>query len=143
MKLIVLTGLVAMEKIRLAAELSQHFPHARVIDNVARLAMNSEEFSQPIERITGDILPELPALLAHSKAKVTILAVSEETNPHKLFEVLGHIGEMLPQVDIFTITLIDLRTCDCFPNLREALEEAADLSLLLPYRLDEVLAYVD
>jgi hypothetical protein len=143
MRLIVLTGLVAMEKIRLAAELAQHFHHARVIDNVARLAMNSEEFIQPIERITGDILPELPALIAQSKTEVSILAVSEETNPHKLFEILAHIGELLPQLNILTIALIDLRTCDCFPHLREALEEAADISLLLPYKLDEVLAYVD
>jgi hypothetical protein len=143
MKLIVLTGLVAIEKIQLAAELAQHFPKARVIDNVARLAMSSEDFAQPIERVTGDILPELPALLAKSKAKVTILAVSEETNPQKLFVSLDRIGEMLPDLDIMTIAMIDLRTCDCFPHLREALEEAADISLLLPYNLNEVLAYVD
>ena len=142
MKLIVLTGLVSIEKIQLAGELAQAFPHARIIDNVARLAMNSEAFAQPIERITGDILPELPVLLAEQH-EFTILAVSEETNPHALFDTLEKIGAMQPELEIITIALIDLRTCDCFPHLREALEQAADKSLLLPYNLSEVLAYVD
>lgn len=142
MKLIVLTGLVSIEKIQFAGELAQAFPHARIIDNVARLAMNSEAFAQPIERITGDILPELPVLLAEQHER-TILAVSEETNPHALFETLETISAMQSELEILTIALIDLRTCDCFPHLREALEQAADISLLLPYNLAEVLAYVD
>ena len=141
MKLIVLTGLVAFEKIQLAAELAQVFPQARIIDNGARLAMDSEIFAMPIERITGDILSELPMLI-RQKAELTILAVSENTNPHSLVETLDQISVHQPDLQIITIALIDLRTCDCFPHLREALEEVADLSLFLPYNLAEVLAYV-
>jgi hypothetical protein len=142
MKLIVLTGLVSIEKIQLAGELAQAFPHARVIDNVARLAMNSEALAQPIERIPGDILPELPALLAEVH-ETTILAVSEETHPHRLAEELEKVAALQPELEIITIALIDLRTSDCFPHLREAFEQAADLSLRLPYNLTEVLAHVD
>lgn len=141
MKLIVLSGLVSFEKIQLAGELAQAFPHARMIDNVARLAMDSEAFAMPIQRITGDILPELPALLAE-KNDLTILAVSEETNPETLFAMLEAIRASQPELEIVSIVLIDLRTCDCFPHLREVFEASADLSLLLPYDFAEVLGYV-
>jgi hypothetical protein len=41
-----------------------------------------------------------------------------------------------------TIALIDLRTCDCFPNLRQAFEEAADITVMMPYHLAEIVSYV-
>lgn len=141
MKLIVLTGLVAFEKIQLAAELAQVFPEARVIDNVARLAMDSEIFASPVERIVGDILPHLPRLL-EDLPEMTILGVSEEVNPHALAIVLESIMARQPELEIITIALIDLRTCDCFPSLRQAFEETADVSFLMPYNLAEVLAHV-
>jgi hypothetical protein len=45
-------------------------------------------------------------------------------------------------MEIQLLALIDLRTCDCFPTMRERLEAYADTVVMLPYNLEEVLSDV-
>jgi len=69
---------------------------------------------------------------------VVIAAVSETMHPETLFSALDRLHEQHPTLEMHTIALIDLRTCDCFPNVREVLERHADTVIMLPYDLSEV-----
>lgn len=146
MKLIVLTGLVSVEKIELAGELTTFFKkqHIKVsiLDNIARLQMNPQEFNAPVQRITGDMTTELESVLSQLDADVVILALSEQAHPDNFFITIDSLSDTIEEIDVFTLALFDLRTCDCFPNLRETLEQYADASIYLPYKLDEVLNHV-
>ena len=79
MKLIVLTGLVSVEKIEIAQDLASFFNKqgmkVAVLDNVARLLMNPKEFSIPVQQIAGDITLELEKVLFQMEADVVILAL--------------------------------------------------------------------
>jgi hypothetical protein len=146
MKLIVLTGLVAVEKMQLAEELATHFEKqaakVHIIDNIARLSMKHDDFNVPVQRIVGDITIGLKDVLNNLDADIVLLAASEQVHPDDLFTSLDALSDILLEIDIRTLALLDLRTCDCFPNLREALEQYADESIFIPYQMDEVLTYV-
>lgn len=146
MKLVVLAGLITVEKIQLARELASFFKQQAlkvlVLDNVARLPMKPGNFDVPVQRITDDITIQLKHLLQNSDADLLILALSEQIHPDDCFIMLENLSDTIAEIDIRSIALLDTRTCDCFPNLRENLEQYADLSIYLPYRLDEVLNYL-
>ncbi|MEM9951318.1 MAG: hypothetical protein AAF846_06955 [Chloroflexota bacterium] len=145
MKVIVLTGLVTVEKAQLSLDLANKAVanglSVKMIDNIARQPIVNNQHL--IEQRTGDILPQLPAVLANTDADVVIVALSEQTHPEKLFVTLDALTEQFTDSDIYSLALIDTRTCDCFPNVRQALEMYADATIMLPYQLDEVLTYVD
>lgn len=145
MKLIVLTGLVVIEKMQLAKELARHFEkqgkNVLILDNIARLAMKHDNSHVAIQRIVGDITVALKDTLHNLDADIALLAVSEQVYPDNLFATLDDLSDTLG-IKILTLALIDLRTCDCFPTVRETLEQYADVSILLPYKMDEVLTYV-
>jgi len=139
MKLVVLIGLVSIEKLHLTVELAQLCTEwgisVAVIDNVARLALDPEWLSgeEHLVRLEGDLHHYLHDTLEHLQAEVVLIAVSEASNLHDLFIYLESIREMDRVQDIQTLGLVDLRTCDCFPNLRMLLESYADASFLAPF----------
>lgn len=145
MKLIVLAGLVAVEKAQLAAELANAWSGAGqrvlLLDNITRIAIDQEWVAAAhIERHTGSILPRLAAILAQANAGTVILAASETIAPDDLFSAIDGLPAAL---QIVTLALIDLRTCDCFPHLRALLEDYADLVVNLPYDTGALLAALD
>ncbi len=136
MKLMVLTGLVSVEKAAAAAYLAKHYAEqgqrVTVLDNVARIPMDVTLFAQAPQRITGDISRVLPQVLDHVQGDVVILAVSEAANPDDVYVALDALKETHPHIAVKTIALIDTRTCDCFPQIRERLELYADHIVNLP-----------
>lgn len=144
MKLVVLIGLVSIEKIYLTVELAQLFGEqgktVTVIDNVARLALDSELLAgdEQLIRLNGDLRHYLQDTLEHIEADIVLIAASETSNLDDLFMHLETICQMDAISDIQTIGLVDLRTCDCFPNLRMQLESYVDVSFLAPFDAQEV-----
>jgi hypothetical protein len=141
MKLIVLTGLVAVEKAELALELAEHYRQqgqsVTVLDNIARMPIQTNAVS--VQRIEGDSLTQLSYWLTRANSDVVIFAVSEQVHPDTLFVTLDNLYHQSATIEIQTLALIDTRTCDCFPHVRESLEAYADVVVMLPYSLNEVL----
>jgi hypothetical protein len=144
MKLIILAGLVAIEKHDLAAELAAHYTQAgqrvTVYDNVARLALQPDQLGYgELVRLRGDIFAQLPALLATLNSDVLLLALSENNAPEQVYLMRDHLRDHNPALDIRTVALLDLRTCDCFPQTRLEYEQTADVIVMLPYDLERVI----
>jgi hypothetical protein len=146
MKVIVLAGLVTVEKIELASDLARAFrkqaENVVLPDNIARLAIDPANFDIPVQRIAGDIPVALKGILDNLDADIVLLALSEQIHPDDLFVAIDSLSDTIREIDVRTLALIDVRTCDCFPHLRESLEQNADVSIHLPYKLDEVLTHV-
>ncbi|MGJ3237414.1 MAG: hypothetical protein ACFE0Q_01785 [Anaerolineae bacterium] len=146
MKVIVLTGLVSIEKGQLAHQLAGHFSAS---ERVVLLNNSMAQLSAPAERqIPVHALPDLASLVPtlHTLADQTdcvIVALSEQAHPEQLFVALDDLREQHDDWQVYSLALIDTRTCDCFPHVREALELYADASIMMPYQLSEVVAYVD
>lgn len=143
MWLIALTGLVSVEKIQLTIELAGYFnqqgKQVTVVDNIARLAIDPVHLSSTaLIRRDGDILNDLNVLLRtleSEQIEVIIFAASENASPEAMFAALADLS----QVRVTTVAMIDVRTCDCFPNLRRALEDHADLVVNVPYEFSGVI----
>jgi hypothetical protein len=133
MQLIALAGLVSVEKIQLTIELAKHFTSEEktvaIVDNVSRLQIEADV---PLYRV--ETLNELNTRLRTIKEQIVLFAVSETVSPEALLDTLDE----LTGIDITTLAMIDTRTCDCFPNLRVAFEDYADLVVNVPYELSEV-----
>ncbi|MDQ7026893.1 MAG: hypothetical protein Q9P44_15195 [Anaerolineae bacterium] len=145
MRLIVLTGLATIEKGALASDLAdyflQHGETVMVVDNITRQPIKN--LSVPPYRITGDIVTQLTDVLSTIASDIVLLAISEQVHPDKLWIALDNLTTQFDTIEIQTLALIDTRTCDCFPNVRESLESYADTVVMLPYNLDEVLNHVN
>jgi hypothetical protein len=144
MKLILLTGLVAVEKRDLALELALHYGAdglaVTLVDNIARMPIDPEfTGGETLVRVDGDITHFLADMLPDALIDVVIAAVSETMPPDTLFAAVEQLQSMVPAVEVQTIALIDMRTCDCFPTLRETLERHANTVVMLPYELPQVL----
>ena len=142
--MIVLIGLVTVEKITLALDLArQHVDAGRtvtVIDNVRQLAVDgSGLIGIEVIRLEGDLRDGLWAVIEGVTSDVILLAVSETMPPDDLFLLLADLRNALPQIEIQTLALIDTRTCDCFPQLRAQLEDYADVVVNLPAQVDELM----
>mgnify|MGYP003640109779 CR=1 FL=1 len=148
MKVVVLIGLVSIEKIQLVIELATHYTWetdktVTVIDNVARLAIDPVQLSdEPLIRVNNDITEGLTDRIRDINSDIVLIAVSESAELDNLFVSLDIMTEALPHVDLLTIGLIDLRTCDCFPNIREKLEDYADVHFLAPFDVDGVIGVI-
>jgi|GEM_PF-1559421 len=149
MNVIPLIGLVSIEKIQLTIELATYYTwqtdkSVTVIDNVARLAIDPAQLSdEPLTRVTGDITNTLTDTLRECDTDVVIVAVSEAAELDNLFVGLDIMTETLPDINLTTVGLVDLRTCDCFPNLREKLEDYADVHFLAPFNAEEVISTIE
>lgn len=147
MKVIMLTGLVSVEKAQLTQDLARYFVQNKsvtVIDNIARLEIDDLPEHVQRQSITSDTASDfVMAITQILSSDVVIAAVSEQTHPEKLFVALDNLKEQQSEWEIYTLAMIDTRTCECFPNVRQALEMYADASLMMPYELDDVIHYVD
>jgi hypothetical protein len=147
MKLIVLMGLMSIEKAELAALLANHVTgdgrSAVIFDGVQRLHIDREwvAAARLVRLDTNHGLAGLPALVSASREDVAILAAPETAPPDAVFAALVALDR--PDLTITTAALIDLRTCDCFPHLREELESSTDVTLEIPYVLPDVLRALD
>lgn len=148
MKVVALIGLISIEKVQLTIQLANHFTWdtnqtVSVIDNVARMAIDRAELGdEPLIRVGGDITKRLVDLLADMSTDIVLMAVSEAAELDDLFVALDIMTEQLPHIDLLTIGLIDLRTCDCFPHLREKLEDYADVHVLAPFDVNKILGVI-
>lgn len=138
MHLITLAGLVTIEKIQLAIDLAQYYSQAgqrvTVLDNIARLRIDPVYLSgETLLRMPGDAVGALAGLLPTLAADVVLFAASESAEPEALFTALA---ELDPSIQTTTLALLDLRTCDCFPHLRQTLEQHADYVIHMPYSLE-------
>lgn len=144
MKVIVLLGLVSIEKITLTAQLSAYFAEqlglsVTIVDNIARMAINSEQVNVPLRRVLGDGVAQLTQVIPTILSDVVLWAMSETAHPEAVVVALDQLHETFPHLDMQTLALVDLRTCDCFPHVREALEMYADCTYLIPYELEKVI----
>ncbi|MAS36481.1 MAG: hypothetical protein CL610_20930 [Anaerolineaceae bacterium] len=142
MRLIVLAGLVSVEKTELAVMLAQYFVRrgqtVTLIDNVSRTPMPPVEAVQQV-RIEDDPAPVLLSTLENLTSDVVIFAASETVPPDVLFLLLDDVQQQLPALAVQTLALIDTRTCDCFPQFRVSLESYADGVINLPVEWASVL----
>lgn len=149
MKVVALVGLVSIEKIQLVIELATHYTWqtdktVTIIDNVARLTIDPVQLSdEPLIRVNGDLTEGLTDRLRHINSDIVLIAVSESSELDNLFVSLDIMTEELPHIDLITIGLIDLRTCDCFPHIRETLEDYADVHFLAPFDVNEILGVIN
>lgn len=141
MRLIVLAGLVSVEKTELAARLAGHYTQAglsvTLLDNGSRLPAQIHGALR-----VGDLRAELLPLLQAVTSEVVILAASETLLPDDLFVLLSDMKQQLSGLTVQTIALIDTRTCDCFPQFRLSLEAEADVVIHLPALWSDVVKEV-
>lgn len=148
MNVVALVGLVSIEKIQLVIELATHYTWdtdktVTVIDNVSRLAIDPVQLSdEPLIRVNGDVTEGLVDRLRNIDSDIILIAVSESAELENLFVSLDILTEQLPHIKLTTIGLIDLRTCDCFPHIRENLEDYADVHFLAPFNVNGILASI-
>ena len=143
MRLIVLSGLVTVEKIDLAVELAEHFTQQEqsvtIIDNGQRLRIKDDGLNDAaLVRLDDDLAESLLPALDVITSDVTLLVVSEIVQPETLFTLLDEVRQVRPDVEVQTLALIDTRTCDCFPQYRATLEDYADLTVNLPAEVADV-----
>lgn len=143
MRLIVLAGLVSIEKIELAAALAQHFMQAgqsvTVMDNVSRLPLDDSRLDDVVAvRIDGALGAQLIPALSGLPGDVVILAASETISPDELLLLLDDARRQISGLEVQMLALIDTRTCDCFPQFRVSLETYADGVVNLPAAINEV-----
>ncbi len=143
MHLITLAGLVSVEKGELTIGLAQHFAQAgmavTVIDNIGRLPLDTKHLWQvDYVRLQTDLPAELPLVIEQLDSDVVLLAANETIAPDDLFVLLDDLQQ--PDLRLQTLALIDTRTCDCFPQVRENLETHADVVINLPATVAEVIA---
>lgn len=151
--IIVLAGLVSIEKHQLAIELAHHYEaHGQTVsllDHVARLALDSEALAPTIQ-LTRHISTDMADVIAWASAQITnatspqtlIVALNEQIHPEAIFMALHEIAQHNPALHTHLIAMIDLRTCDCFPNVRQLLETYADSIVMMPYDLDAILMQI-
>lgn len=123
-RLIVLLGLTPIEKTQLANDLAVHL----------------QQRGHTVRRVVPPSMAEDPAWLDEiTQAAETVLIwnTPAETDLDQLATQL--LSVEAHGVQPLTIALIDTRTCECFPALEEQLEQTADLTLRLPFDIEETL----
>lgn len=141
---IVLAGLVSVEKVTLAVEIARALDVRKqrvlLIDDVARLPVDANRAGGvTVQRVSGDLLPQLEMLINQTDTDAVIVAASETHSPDSLFTTL----DALRGVNLISFAMIDTRTCDCFPHARDLLEGYADHVISLPYDLAAVMQILD
>jgi hypothetical protein len=147
MRLIVLAGLVTVEKTAGAVELTQYFARAgqivTILDHASRIPVDAEGLGGvTLIRLEGDLQASLSLTLAGLSSEIAILVASESLPPDDLFLLLDDLRSQIPSLEMQTIALIDTRTCDCFPQFRVTLESCADAVVRLPVAAGEFIEVV-
>jgi len=149
MKVVALVGLVSIEKIQLVTDLATHYTWntdktVTVIDNVARMAIDPVQLSdEPLIRINGDLTVGLVDTIRDIGSDIVLIAVSESAELDKLFISLDIMTEEHPHINLLTVGLVDLRTCDCFPQIRENLEDYSDVHFLAPFDVNTIIGVIN
>lgn len=135
-RLTAVMGLVVQEKIDFvrdrACYLHEQGQRVQVLDNIARLSIDPDNLPCPVQRINSPL--QASHINAHTaQADEILLAVSETAHPDGVFATLA----WLDGVALTTVALIDTRTCDCFPHVRDTLESLADVVVNLPYKQED------
>jgi hypothetical protein len=142
MHLIVFAGLASFEKAHLVAEVAESLAadgsDVVIIDNSDRHWPAATQDFDTI-RMTGPLSAGMFEAIARVDAEYVLLIVAESTTPDALIDAVEMIRDHRISVYVRLLALVDDRTCDCFPALREQLEANADVTLRSPYRLEEAL----
>lgn len=137
MPIIALAGLAAGEKAELALDLARHFSQAgqrvHLTDNMQHMRVPADRLPQQVTHDRQTSLPAAATAAFESVAEVTLLVVAEQAAPDELFALLDSAA------GVRVLAIVDDRTCDCFPTLRQSLEDHADAVLRPPFTLREVL----
>lgn len=139
-ELIALAGLTPVEKRQLALDLAAHHEavgrSCAILDSGQRLPV-ADQTSEFVVRALPDPA-DLSATANALDADCILWISSEQLSPDGLLLALDELSSD-PGWKVRSVALIDTRTCDCFPQVRHALEAAADTVIMLPCTLDEVL----
>jgi hypothetical protein len=147
MKLIVLAGLPVYEKAEFASELARMLlasgRRVTLIDNGARPVEPPSGVT--VRRIAGgcvccSLAEQLYQVMAEIDQGVAVLIASESAHPEALRLILENLRAGQPGLEFRLLALVDDRTCDCFPHVRQMLEDAADDVLYPPFAPEEALA---
>lgn len=145
MKVFALVGLVTTEKISFAEDLRAYYVQQSI--PVKILAPHSSIFDDAPPDTVGYRAGAFEATLRHSiedtPPEVLIAIVDEQIFPDDLIFELENLRIEKENLDIQTIALIDSRTCDCFPHVRQQFESYADYVIQLPYEPSEMIRYAD
>jgi hypothetical protein len=79
----------------------------------------AQELASHFSAVIVDNLTALP-----SAAETMIFVAPAQISPDDLYALLDTLP---PGCEVLTVAVIDTRTCDCFPNLRNTLEQNADV----------------
>ncbi|GAB1420943.1 hypothetical protein MASR2M15_10710 [Anaerolineales bacterium] len=132
MKMSLLLGLVMVEKAQYALHLMEETLKAngsvQIVDNMVGIGISPEAVATGVTylHVAGDIRYDLALLVEEAEVDHLIIAVSEHCNLPALFSEIANFSFTHSDLTVECIGLIDLRTCDCFPNLRELLERECD-----------------
>jgi hypothetical protein len=137
MMVILLAGLVVVEKIELALALAAH-DTALVIDAGVQMPVSPDRLP-PGTQLQQVAPTGILAALATAPERV-IIALPASFAPAELSGLIDQIYATITPDDVHTLALIDTRTCDCFPTLRQALEAEADQVIRLPVDMAAVAA---
>ena len=142
MKIIVLTGIIGQEKAQFAVQLAQAYQdtglRVAIINNGTVPIANGLTAKIYAGLILGGNEP-LYNEIQTMQEDVLLVIAAESAHPEALIAALDNLQAAQPDNRSQLIALIDDRTCDCFPHLREILEVTADLTLHAPFSIDEAL----
>ncbi len=132
-----------MEKVDLTVALAQHFMdtgrRVAVMDRGARLRLTTDHLPDEVilrprsEPVQSPLIP----VYDDSEVDVTLYIASETLHPDDLFIAVDEARSRGHTVAVLAV--IDARTCDCFPQVRETLELSADVVVNVPYDLNTIL----
>jgi hypothetical protein len=125
-KLIILIGLASVEKAQLARDLSVYLQGKGY--STRQLDRDVDEFADSYTQT---------ATKSSTSEQIIIWNTPDDMEMDRLADVLPDVEAA--GIEPFTVALLDTRTCDCFPTLREEMEQTADLTLFLPFELKEAL----
>lgn len=141
MKILILAGLVSYDKAALAEDMARRLAatgqSVTLIDNSEYTAVSAVNGVTVIrvEKSTG-----AAAATAGTHSDVILITASEALSPDGLLALQDEVQTVHPAAVVRQIALVDDRTCDCFPHLREAFDAQADLVLHAPFDLEKALA---
>jgi len=144
MRLIVFTGLVSIEKARItrstAMQLLKEGQSVAVIDATDQIEVAAPD-DAGVQRISGNDLTieHIAAAIDASHVDVVLFNAPESMPPDALLTILDGVEARLAPLEVRWVSVIDDRMCDCFPHLREILEDYADVSLRPPFDVEKVL----
>ena len=142
MKISILTGIIGQEKAQFAIQLAQAYlaKGLRVaIINNGNVSIDNKVTANIYLGLTLGDNERLYNELQSMQQDILLVIAAESAHPETIIDALDILQAAQPDSSSKLIALIDNRTCDCFPHLREMLEATADLTLRAPFSINEAL----